>query len=280
MPQNAHIVVGGGGDYSNIRNWETGEQSSDYSGAPTIGEVDGFHDQGVNPLVISGTWANGGGLVPFDNADAFDGTERQLCGLTSSQANRSVRVRASIPFTIDGLEIYNSNTGSNARAVQTDTGIDTTLTDCLLSTAGDSIVLGAVLNNCVMVSSNTGNTADTLDGVIIANNSTLFGQTTADVASTTTFTATDTVSVNVGSGAAFDAGVTQSNTAANDATADTLDNIVIADNFVDSDPVGNGDYRISAGSDLDTNGIGAFIQVSPGGVSIPVIMHSYRQRRA
>jgi len=267
MPQNAHIAASGG-DYTNLRNWETGEQTSNY-GAPTIGEVDGFFDQAALPLVISGSWSNGGGLIPFDNADAFDGTERQLCGLTSSQSNRTLRVRNSIPFTVDGLEIYNSGTGVNNRVLQTDTGIDTTLTNCLLRTAGDSIVLGAVLNNCVMVSSKTTNAADTVDGVVISNNSTWFCQTTVDVGSTATLTANDTVSVNVGSGDAFDALVTQSNTAADDATADVLDNIVVATEFLNSDPVLNGDYRIASGSDLDTNGIGAFIEATSGVTLLP-----------
>ena len=69
---------------------------------------------------------------------------------------------------------------------------------------------------------------------------------------------TNTVVVNALSGQCIRSGVTQSNNATTDSSGDTLANIVIADNFVSSDPVGDGDYRIKSGSDLDTNGIGLF----------------------
>jgi large exoprotein involved in heme utilization and adhesion len=65
-------------------------------------------------------------------------------------------------------------------------------------------------------------------------------------------------------GACFRDTVTQSNNASTDATADTLTNIVVADNFVSTTPLTSGDYRIKSGSPLDTNGIGAFVQSSGG----------------
>lgn len=275
MPQNAHIVASGG-DYTTPIAWEAGEQNSDYSGAITVGRVDGFFDAGSSQTDFNGAWVNGARLECFDSADGFDGTERQLCGLTSA-ASITLRNRGH-NIELEGLELYNTSTGQAYTNTSNNVG-DFHALSCLfkadthVASAQPGTVTGLGIVDCVLVSER-GYTA-----AIKFVNSSVFADTTSTVGtSSTAGTADNTVTVNLQSGNCYRATITQSNNASTDTTADTLDNIVIADNFESATPVASGDYRIKAGSPLDTNGIGAFIQTS-GGVSMPVIMNSYRQRR-
>jgi len=265
MPQNAHIVAGGGGDYTTIIAWEAGEQDSDY-GATTVGRVDGFFDQGGSALAIGGTWTNGARLEPFDSADGFDGTERQLCGLTSSNNSRALRTL--VPnIIIDGLEIYCTATGTG-RGAQSNVAGSLVLDNCLVKVSCNKLCENTVTNNTVLVNTKV-STVDPITGTNTFNNTTVFFDSTDNLAQANTLAANDTVVSNDNGGDDFDASVTQSNNASTDTTADNLTNIVIATEFVDATPVASGDYRIKAGSDLDTNGIGAFIQTA-GGISVTV----------
>lgn len=268
MPQNAIIRADGTGDYTTIIAWEAGEQASNY-GSPAVGRVDGFFDQGAVALIITGGFANGARLEAFDSSIAFDGTKRQLCGLTATQANRSIRCRQSISIEFEGLEIYSTGTAS-AGVIQCDNFGPVTATNCLVNASNNKIASNLITAGSVLVSENLSNTADPFTNTNTLNTSSVFANSTDDIGQSATITASDTVSVNTGTGSDFDASDTLSNTASTDGTADTLTNIVIADNFVNSDPLGSGDYRIKSGSDLDTNGIGAFIQSSGGQIDAAV----------
>ena len=110
MPQNSIIRADGTGDYTSPIAWEAAEQNSDY-GSITVGRLDGFFDNGTSILDINGSWPNGARLEPFDSGEAFDGTERQLCGITTASTSRTIRNR-SLSFEMEGLEIYNTSTDS------------------------------------------------------------------------------------------------------------------------------------------------------------------------
>ena len=262
MPQNAIIRANGTGDYTTIIAWEAAEQSSNY-GSITVGRVDGFFDQGGTALIITGGFPNGARLEPFDSADAVDGTERQLCGLTSSQGNRSIRCRQSITVEIDGLEIYNTGSAT-AGVVQSDNFGPVTVTNSLVKAAGSKIHQNCILDNCVMVSTAV-SSADPVTATNDTTNCSIFFDSTDNFGQGSTATCTNTFIYNAGTGGCFDATVTQSNNGSTDATADTETNVVISSNFVDPTPVASGDYRISAGSDLANANIGASIQSSGGG---------------
>lgn len=275
MPQNAHIVASGG-DYTTIIAWEAAEQGSDYSGSITVGRVDGFFDQGSTSLSISGTWVNGARLEPFDSADAFNGTERKLCGLTVSTGTRAILFNTSTDIEIEGLEMFKTAGGTSRVLDEISTGTRDVF-KCLISTSVSRSIQNVTgVNDCVIVNTKSANPI--FFGTCNIDKCSIFTDATSDIGVSATLTATNTVSVNVGTGDDWDVGVSQTNNAATDTTADTLDNIVVANEFVDSDPVSNLDYRILATGDLASNVIGAFIQ-SGGGISIPVIMNSYRQRR-
>ncbi len=271
MPQNAIIRADGTGDYTTIIAWEAGEQNSNY-GSITVGRVDGFFNQGSSLLAINGAWSNGAKLEPFDASDAFDGTERQLCGLTSSSGTASVRLRCTAPCELSGLEIYNTGTPSSG-ALNSDLGEPRDVHGCLVKTSGGRTIsgfnTGQGISGSVLV-----NTASITTGIFLATNiidgCSVFSDSTRSLGEVTILTASNTFSLNSGSGDDFDSTVTQSNNASTDATADTLNNIVIADNFVNSNPVSSGDYRIKSGSDLDTNSIGAFVQSSSGQIDAAV----------
>ena len=268
MPQNAIIRANGTGDYTTIIAWEAAEQSSDY-GTITVGRVDGFFDAGASQTIISGTWPNGARLEPFDPADAFDGTERSLCGLTSTASITLRNTGKKVEF--EGLEVYNTGTG---RAYNNTTnGGDLSFTLGLAkSDTGDAVnnnsSVGVGFVDSVVVSEN-GNPHR--DGVF--NRCNIFGNTAAAIGTGSTNSTSNTVTVNSDTGACYRNSVTQSNNASSDATADTLDNIVIADNFESATPVASGDYRIKATSDLDTNGIGSFVS-SGSGISVTALLNS------
>lgn len=261
MPQNAIIRANGTGDYTTIIAWEAAEQSSDY-GAITVGRVDGFFDAGASQTIISGTWTNGARLEPFDSADAFDGTERSLCGMTSTASITLRNTGKKVEF--EGLEVYNTGTG---RAYSNTTA------------GGDlSFLLGLARSDTGDTTNNNTNVGvGFVDSVVVSENGnphrdgnfdkcSIFGNASSALGMGATNNTDNTVTVNADTGLCYRASVTQSNNASTDASADTLDNIVVATEFVDATPVASGDYRIKAGSDLDTNGIGAFI-VS-GGISV------------
>tara|TARA_R110001632_G_scaffold83990_1_gene185532 strand:+ start:609 stop:1913 length:1305 start_codon:yes stop_codon:yes gene_type:complete len=267
MPQNSIIRADGTGDYTSPIAWEAAEQNSDY-GSITLGRLDGFFDNGTSILDINGSWPNGARLEPFDSGEAFDGTERQLCGITTASTSRTIRNR-SLSFEMEGLEIYNTSTGSCYWSTGLFSGVN-----CLMKASngisfrpGDSSGVGAV--GCVIVTSTNGAVwavpTKISQSSVIANNTSSMG------VSSGTQLFTDTVIVNYLAGACFRGNITQSNNASTDSTADTLDNIVVADNFISSDPILDGDYRIKAASPLDTNGIGAFIQ-GASGISIAVTL--------
>ena len=272
MPQNSIIRADGTGDYTSPIAWEAAEQNSDY-GSITVGRLDGFFDNGTSILDINGSWPNGARLEPFDSGEAFDGTERQLCGITTASTSRTIRNR-SLSFEMEGLEIYNTSTGSCYWSTGLFSGIN-----CLMKASngisfrpGDSSGAGAV--GCVIVTITNGAVwavpTKISQSSVIANNTASMGRSSG------TQLFTDTVIVNYLAGACFRGNITQSNNASTDSTADTLDNIVVADNFISSDPILDGDYRIKAASPLDTNGIGAFIQ-GASGISIEVDSGSYSQ---
>ena len=109
MPQNAIIRADGSGDYTSPTAWEAGEQSSNY-GSVAVGRLDGFFDLGTSSLDFNGTWPNGARLECFSSSTGFDGTERNLCGVTSANSGMTVRGRSTL-VQLAGLEIYNTGTG-------------------------------------------------------------------------------------------------------------------------------------------------------------------------
>jgi len=273
MPQNAIIRANGTGDYTSPQAWAAGEQGSNY-GTITIGRVDGFFDFGAVNLDINGLWVNGARLECFDSPDSFDGTRRSLCGFTGT-ASQTVRNRAN-DVELSGLEVYNTLAGTPYS--NTNSGGDFYAQDCLfksgtnVSAVQATTTTGQGLINCVLDSDRGYNPQ------IKTSNTSVFGDTASSMgASSMTGVMSNTVTVNIQSGACYRATITQSNNASTDATADFLDNIVVADNFESATPAASGDYRIKAGSDLDTNGIGAFIQSAAGSV-IPVIMNQLRSQ--
>ena len=269
MPQNAIIRADGTGDYTSPQAWEAAEQSSNY-GSITVGRVDGFFDSGSSQLDINGSWPNGARLEAFSSAGAFDGTERQLCGITSTGI--TVRGRGN-KTELFGLEIYSTTT--QGAYIATTSGGDTNISSCLLRTNSGTSRLNSLVGNgyvnCVLASdSDTVFNRDT-----VGTGNSIFANEASSVGSTDTITLSDTVVYNDDVGACFRDTVTQSNNASTDATADTLTNIVVADNFVSTTPLTSGDYRIKSGSPLDTNGIGSFVQASGSTYSITLSAGSY-----
>jgi len=265
MPQNA-VIAASGGDYTTLIAWEAGEQNSDY-GAITVGRVNGFFDQGGSLLAINGAWVNGARLEPFDSADGFDGTERQLCGVTSSNSTATIRLRATAICEIEGLEVYNTSTSSAATAVTSDVGEPRDVSFCLFKSLGrltGNFNTGVGIRDSVLVV-DAATTTNGFSGVTILNRCSIFYNSTRE---TGAGTVSNSFSVNIGTGDDWESTLTQSNNASTDTSADAINNIVIADNFESSDPVGDGDYRIKSGSILDTNTIGAFIQGGGGGITI------------
>lgn len=258
MPQNAIIRADGTGDYTTPQAWEAAEQSSNY-GSITVGRVDGFFDSGSSQLDINGSWPNGARLEAFSSTGAFDGTERQLCGMTSTGI--TVRGRGN-KTELFGLEIYSTTT--QGAYIATTSGGDTNISSCLLrANSGTSRLNSLVGNgyvNCVLAS----NSDTVFNGDTVGTGNSIFANESSSVGSTDTITLSNTAVYNDNVGACFRDTVTQSNNASTDATADTLTNIVVADNFVSTTPLTSGDYRIKSGSLLDTNGIGAFVQSSGG----------------
>jgi hypothetical protein len=263
MPQNAIIRADGTGDYTTIIDWIAAEGSSNY-GAVTVGRVDGFFDQGSSALFLSGTAPHGLKLEAFSTSIAFDGTQRNLCGLKSTANNRGVDFLTSSDIEIDGLEIIYDGSSGTHRALE-DSGSGTyTLRNCLvLVEAGTRIFINTFsFIDCAIVSKSANST--TSNGA--TSNFTgcnIFGQNVQDILGNSDVS-TNTVVYNTGSGADFGGSGTLSNTASSDNTASTLTNIVIADNFVSTTPIATKDYRILSGSPLDTNGIGSFVQTSSG----------------
>jgi len=263
MPQNAIIRADGTGDYTSLFAWEAAEQGSNY-GSRTIGRVDGFFDNGSTQFDLSG-WPNGLGLEPFDPNDGFDGTERKLCGMTST-ASITFRTRA-IDYKITGLEIYNTGTGVAVWSTSTPTGIDAE--DCLFKSenANDAVVPSSSITpgytNCVLVAPRG------YRAPVNLNKCSIFANSTSTVGtSSSAGIINDSVTVNELTGICYRPTITQSNNAATDSTADSFDNIVVGDEFESSTPLTSGDYRIKSGGTLATNGVGAFIQGGGGGLSI------------
>jgi hypothetical protein len=273
MPQNAIIRADGTGDYTTIIAWAAAEGGSNY-GAVTVGRVDGFFDQGSSSLFLSGSAPNGLKLEAFNSAIAFDGTQRNLCGLRCSSSTRAVDFATSTDITIDGLEIVYDGTSGTDRCLEDSSSGTYTLINSLVVVESESrIYIGNfVFTDTVIVSeavsSFTSNgAASTYSGCNV------FGQNSNDMLGNSD-TSTNTVVYNSGSGADFGGSSTQTNTASSDTTASTLTNIVIADNFVSTTPIASKDYRIKSGSPLDTNGIGSFVQVSSGITITPLSINS------
>lgn len=267
MPQNAIIRADGTGDYTSLIAWEAAEQSADY-GAVTTARLDGFFDLGAAQLDINGTWPNGFRIECFDSADAFDGTERKLCGITST-ASITLRNRGH-STGLSGIEVY--NTGTGIAYSNTVVGGNLDHQGCLFRTESNTAhrantTLGAGTSGCVTASL-TGN--PNLGGTY--NQCSMFTTLNSAIGSSATTTIDNTVIVNLGTGACFRGTVTQNNNASTDATADTLTNIVIADNFVSATPVASGDYRIKLSSPLDTNNIGPFVESGGGPVTTPLTL--------
>ena len=219
-------------------------------------------------MTFSGTWTHGGRIEALSND--FDGDlNNNPPTITSTVTAQSVRNTSGKILEFVGIAFDHQGTAS-AIDTRTSASSKITTTNCYVKVIGSASPFGSSnsssveSNNSVFYGSGqwyVGNAASNA----VMNNSTFFTDINSSV--TSTGTVNNSVIVNSGTGSCFTGGVTQSNNASTDATADTLDNIVVATEFVDSDPVGSGDYRIKAGSDLDTNGIGAFIQ-SAGGISI------------
>lgn len=265
MPQNAIIRADGTGDYTSFTAWEAAEQSVDY-GSITVARVDGFFDLGASQLDINGTWPNGFRIECFDSADKFDGTERGLCGITST-ASITFRNRGH-DTELSGIEVHNTGTGIGYSNTVVGGNLDHQ--DCLFKTVSNTAhrtntTAGAGTSGCVMASS-TGN--PNLGGTY--NQCSMFTNRTSAIGASSTTAIDNTVIVNLGSGTCYRGTVTQNNNASTDATADTLTNIVIADNFVSANPVVDGDYRIQSGSSLDTNNIGPFVESAGAGTSASI----------
>lgn len=263
MPQNAIIRADGTGDYTTLAAWEAGEQNSDY-GSITVGRVDGFFDQGGNQFIIGGAWTNGARLEAFDSTIAFNGVERQLCGMTGSNTFATLRTTIAV-WELDGLEVYNTSTGGSHRQT-TITATNVVVNDVLSKTVNGASSLDVPANvstvtNTVLVGNQGFNNA------INGTNVTLFANTASSVGGSGASSLTNSVIANASTGACYRSSVTQSNNAATDTTADAFDNIIVADNFVNPDPVTGGDYRIESGSLLANNNIGAFIEIA-GGITI------------
>jgi hypothetical protein len=267
MPQNAIIRADGTGDYTSIIAWEAAEQSSDY-GAPTVGRVDGFFDQGSTSLILNGTWPQGGRLEPFDSTDAFDGTERQLCGLTTSNGTRAIDFVLSTNFEIDGLEIYYTGGSGTDRTLENSGTGTFTILNALIKTEGNKRTwLGNFTFNDSVIATTATTNAISNGASSTFNRCNFFSASSSTMGAINSSQSFDTVSVALNT-SSFNGG-SNTNCASEDGTATAFPNIVVADNFVDPDPLGSGDYRIQSGSVLDTNGIGAFVQ-STTGISVTV----------
>ena len=267
MPQDSIIRADGTGDYTSDIAWEAAEQDADY-GAVTNAFLDGAITRS-NRLTFSGAWPNGGRIQAFNNA--FDGNLNNTPpSITSTAGTGFIRNTSASTLELSGISMIHGGTSgaldcrvnSSARIVLTDSYIDAgTNKNIIVLAAGSSFeATNSVLRNAGMVF----NAGSSFANVTLSSCS-LFGD--RDSILLNRGSASDCVVVNSNTGNCF-SNVTQSNNASSDATADTLTNIVIADEFVDSNPVSSGDYRIASGSDLDTNGIGAFIQ----GGTAPIVV--------
>lgn len=266
MPQNAIIKADGSEDYTSDIAWEAAEQSSDY-GSITIARLDGNITRSGR-LDFSGTWINNGRIEAFSND--FDGDlNNNPPTITYTGSQQLTRSTSGQVLEFVGVAIV-SQSNSWLLDLRTTAGSGFILTDCYLS-GNDAIASMGVngditLNNCV---------ADVADRLFLGgsdvnstlNNTTIFTDTSAN---NIDGSVNDSVIINISTGDCFGGGVAQSNNASSDTTADNLTNLVVSANFVNSDPVSSGNYKISSGSDLDTNTIGAFIQGGGGGISITV----------
>ena len=262
MPQNAIIRANGTGDYTTPQAWEAAEQNSDY-GSITTGRLDGFFDVGGTTLEFNGAWVNGARLEAFDSADGFNGVIRSLCGIQSTV--RTIRNRAH-NIELEGLEVISTSASLPAYGNTTGGG-DFSVLNCLFkSVFSESIIAsttaGSGIVNCVLDS-----TRGYRPPIKLVNSSVFADSASSVGTSSSAGTADNTVTVNLQSGACYRGTITQSNNASTDTTADTLDNIVIANEFVSATPVASGDYRILSTGDLASNVIGAFIQSGGGGIS-------------
>lgn len=265
MPQNAIISADGGGDvdYIDWTAWDIGEQSADY-GAVTVGIHRGAISQAAR-TVWNGTWVNGAEIK--SSGTGFLGA----AGATDSMTVPSECIRANTSgknLTIRGIEMYGDSSGvANCRSPNSgvlfliDCYIESSGLSCLVIQESSSII---DMQNCV--TSCTGSLANTTIGTIKSLDCSHFSEpSTSEFLSYGDFT--NSVGVSNGVAGVFGGTSTQINCASNDATATAFPNIVISDEFTNSDPVTSGDYTIKAGGTLSANSIGAFIQVA-GGVSI------------
>jgi len=260
MPQNAEIAASGG-DYTSDVAWGAAEQDSDY-GAPTVGRVNGDITRAVQ-YTHTGTWTNGARLEAFSND--FDGdTNSTHPRIISTAGINHTRNTSGTTLEIAGIGIV-SGSSSFTLDVRATAGSIINTDGAYIEHTNNSMVLNQdtgsmTLTNTVVNSTGTGRVSN--DSGITFESSTIFSaRTLAGVLNSGT--ANDTVVYAPDANSCYAAGVTQSNNASSDATADTLDNITLSE-FVDSDPVANGNFKIAAGSDLDTNSIGAFIQTAGG----------------
>lgn len=261
MPQNAIIRADGSGGYTSIEAWEAAEGESDY-GSVTVGRVDGFFDIGTARLTLAGTWPNGGRLEAFDSAQAFNGIQRRLCGLVCANNTALIDFRLATDFEIVGLElIYAGGSGtdraisdSGAGLLTIKEGLVVTEKECRLWVNTPAFVNTVVVTHATSHLNSNGGAA-TFQGALIlgANSSRLVDSNAASI--------TDTVGINLGSGGVF--ATTTFNSAENKGHFGTThNNVVPADIFVDSDPIGSKDYRLKTGGVLETNGIGYFFEAS------------------
>lgn len=270
MPQNAIIRADGTGHYTSIQAFIAAESASNYGGAITVGRVDGFFDVGSGMAdFFSSGWPNGVRLEAFDSSKAFNGTRRQLCGITGSGTitlrNRGKKVELS------GLEIY--NTGTGIAYSNTTSGNYFSATNCLFRTLAPSVeyatnashASGPGFANCVIDSNSRGyNPAP----AFFASNTTIFASTTSTVGTTAAAkTMTNCMVANYLVGTCYRPEVVQTNCAATDATAVSYPNQSIAASFNNANPVVSGDYRIANASTIGQAGIGAFI-MAPSNVTL------------
>jgi hypothetical protein len=260
MPRISVIRQDGSGDYTSVQAWIAAERTIDY-GSVTIGRIDGFFDFGGINADLGTGWANGARLEAFDQADAFDGTSRQLCGFTGT-ASQTLRNRGS-EIELSGLEIY--NTGSGIPYWNTNSALTFYAEGCLFRSTSNALpiqpaaTVTGLLTNCVMHGEDRGyNDGGSLDMI----GCTVFADTGSAVASIGgSPSLTDVVTVNGQSpaGICYRGDAILNNCAATDETADAFDNIIVANEFVNPDPASSGDYRIDAAGTIGAAGVGAFI---------------------
>ena len=272
MPQNAIVRADGTGDYISLQTWVVGERDSDYGSAATA-RLDGFYDYPLaNQLAYVNfgkdqtLWPNGARIEAFNPDDAFNGVARRLCGFTTI-AHKGI-LNYGHHIEMDGIEVHNTQESSYSGrgiAYENKGGFDGGYVDirnCLFrstitrtfAAVAINYSIGPGLTNCVLDSSDQGRP---FRGDINLTGCSLFGNQTHDFHQGTV---SDTVAVNYGAGKAFNSRTIQSNNASSDGTADNLDNIVLADNFMSDDIQTSEDYRRKSGSPIALAGIGFFIQ--------------------